>query len=138
MQNLQEISKTPNLPPPNFPSAEETQVESLLKLVKNLPQNCVLTLYEKTWKDYEKLLEDVGEASWLRIWFNEGILQVMTLSIEHENYSAILHTLTTHLSFAKKIKVLSYRSATIIVDKNAQGAESDNCFYIGLSLFEKI
>ncbi len=130
MQNLQEITQTTNLPPPNISTAEETQKKSLLELVENLPQSCVLTLYEKTWEDYEKLLEEVGEASWLRIWFNEGVLQIMTLSVEHENYSAILHTLTTHLSFAKKIKVLSYRSATIKIDKKSKGAEPDNCFYI--------
>lgn len=130
MQNLQEIVQTPTIPPPDFSSENETTEESLLEIVRNLPEKTVLTFYEKTFEDYEKLLEDVGEASWLRIWFNEGVLQVMTLSIEHENYSVIVHDFVKTLSLRKKIRVLGYRSATIKVDKNSQGAEPDNCYYV--------
>lgn len=127
MQNLQEIPKGTNVPPPNFSSGEE---KSLLELVQSLPSSSTLTLYEKTWEDYEKLIEDVGEASGLRISFSEGVLQVMTLSVEHEYYSSIIHTLVSHLSFAKKIKVLQYRSATMKVDKKTKGTEPDNIFYV--------
>ena len=130
MQNLQETPQTPNLPPPKYSSAEETEEKSLLGLVENLPQSCVLTLYEKTWEDYEKLLEDVGEASWLRIWFNKGVLQIITLSVEHENYSVIVQDLVKRLSLNQKIKVLAYRSATIKIDKKSKGTEPDNCFYV--------
>lgn len=127
MQNLQDIPKGANIPPPVFSSGEE---KSLLELVQNLPPSSVLTLCEKTWEDYEKLIEEVGEAGGLRISFSEGVLQVMTLSVEHEYYSSIIHTLISHLSFAKKIKVLLYRSATMKVDKKTKGAEPDNIFYV--------
>lgn len=129
MQNLQEIPNSANIPPTIY-LPDETEEKSLLELVRNLPVNSALTLYEKSWRDYEKLLEDVGEASGLRISFSEGVLQVMTLSVEHEYYSAIVQDLVKRLSFAKKIKVLAYRSATMKVDSKTKGAEPDNIFYV--------
>lgn len=129
MQNLQEITKPANLPP-NFPTDDENEQKSILEIVQNLPTSSTLTLYEKNWDDYEKLIEAVGEASHLRISFNEGVLQIMTLSVEHENYSVVVEDLIKHLSFVKKIKVLAYRSATMKVDKKLKGAEPDNIFYV--------
>ncbi len=89
-----------------------------------------LTFGNATWDDYETLLREVGEASHLRISYNAGNLQIMTLSSLHENYSALVQTLITHLSFRNKIKILCYKSSTIKVSKDLKGVEPDGCFYV--------
>lgn len=99
-------------------------------IVKKLPEKADVTFGNTTWNDYETLIEEVGEASHLRISYTGGNLKVMTLSSLHENYSALVQTLITHLSFRKRIKVLCYKSATMKVTKELKGVEPDGCFYI--------
>ncbi len=99
-------------------------------IVEQLPEATEVRFENATWNDYEKLLDEVGEASGLRLSFNKGDLRVMTLSVLHENYSALVQTLVMHLSFHNKIKVLCYKSATIKVSKVLKGAEPNGCFYV--------
>ncbi len=89
-----------------------------------------LTFGNATWDDYETLLREVGEASHLRISYNAGNLQIMTLSSLQENYSALVQTFITHLSFRNKVKILCYKSSTIKVSKDLKGIEPDGCFYV--------
>lgn len=99
-------------------------------IVKKLPEKADITFGNTTWNDYETLINAVGEASHLRISYTRGNLKVMTLSSLHENYSALVQTLITHLSFRKKIKVLCYKSTTMKVTKELRGVEPDGCFYV--------
>ena len=99
-------------------------------IVKKLPEQMEVTFGNTTWNDYETLIKEVGEASHLRISYNQGNLKIMTLSTLHENYSALIQTLITHLSFRNKIKVLCYKSSTIKISKNLKGVEPDGCFYV--------
>ncbi len=99
-------------------------------IVKKLPEKADVTFGNTTWNDYETLIKEVGEASHLRISYTQGNLKVMTLSSLHENYSALIQTLITHLSFRNKIKVLCYKSSTMKVSKNLKGVEPDGCFYV--------
>ena len=100
------------------------------EIVKQLPEKADLTFGNATWSDYEKLLDEVGEASGLRISFDQGKLQVMTLSSLHENYSALVQDIIRQVSLQKRIKVLCYKSSTIKASKELKGAEPDGCFYV--------
>lgn len=57
---------------------------SYYSVVSELPPGSEVTFHKVTWDDYEELLEQVGEASHLRIRYNDGELKVMSLSMEHE------------------------------------------------------
>src|ERR1041384_4931126 len=92
-----------------------TQTLSPYAFVSELPAAAEITFHDVTWEEYEELLEEVGEASGLRISYDEGTLNegrrlrplpratnakagglrisydegtlnVMTLSAEHECY----------------------------------------------------
>ena len=102
----------------------------LYSIVKKLPEKMDVTFGNTTWNDYETLLDEVGEASHLRLSFNRGNLKIMTLSSLHENYSALVQNLISHLSFRKRIKILHYKSATMKVVKELKGVEPDGCFYV--------
>lgn len=99
-------------------------------IVKKLPEKADVTFGNTTWNDYETLINEVGEASHLRISYTQGNLKVMTLSSLHENYSALVQNFLSHLSLQKRIKILHFKSATMKVIKELKGVEPDGCFYI--------
>jgi Uma2 family endonuclease len=99
-------------------------------IVKNLPEKADVTFGNTTWNDYETLINEVGEASHLRISYTQGNLKVKTLSSTHENYSALIQNLLSHLSLQKRIKILNYKSSTMKVTKELKGVEPDGCFYV--------
>ena len=130
MQNLQEISKTPNIPPPKISETEEIGQQSWAEIIKNLPLDSRLTLHGRTFEDYENLLEAAPEASGLRINYAEGILEIMTLSSEHESYVRLLERMIGNFIVRRRVEILSFGSATIKKSRLMQGAEPDACFYV--------
>ncbi len=127
MQNLQEVSQNPQIPPP---VSENRGQAALFEIVEKLPPNSYLTFYEKTWEDYENLLEAVGEASGLRISFDDGDLHIMTLSTEHESYARLVQMFIGILSLQYNIEIESFGSATIKQSPTSKGTEPDACFYV--------
>src|SRR2546430_38170 len=57
-----------------------SQAETIVEMIGRLPADSLLLQHGVGWDDYEELLEAVGEASSLRISFDDGTLQIMTLS----------------------------------------------------------
>lgn len=88
------------------------QVNTYTDFIENLPSDSFVVLRNKTWEDYEELLEEVGEASHLRISFDEGEIQIMTLSIGHERFERTLEKLIGSLALQKLIEIASFGSAT--------------------------
>ena len=127
MQNLQEVSNNPQITPPVSENGEQV---ALFEIVKKLPPNSRLTFYEKTWEDYESLLEAVGEAGGLRISFDDGDLHIMTLSSEHENYAQTIIRIVDRLSVFQDIEIAFFGSATIKQSPTSKGTEPDACFYV--------
>ena len=129
MQNLQETIQSPKFPLPKV--VDETDGESSFhNIIGQLPPKSSLILCDQTWEDYENLLETVGEASGLRISFDSGTLEIMTLSTEHENYARLIQMLIGVLSLRLDIDVESFGSATIKKSRFAKGIEPDACFYV--------
>ena len=107
-----------------------TQTVSFREIIEKLPADSSLTLRNVSWEEYEALLESLGEASGLRVSFDEGTLQIMTLSSEHESYSRLLEKLIALLSARLRIRVLSFGSSTMKKREEAKGSEPDACFYV--------
>src|SRR5258708_37575282 len=93
------------------------------ELVSQLPADSEVTCRDVSWEEYEDLLERVGEARGLRVSFDNGTLQVMTLSAEHERYARYLEKLTGLLSVRFRMSVLSCGSATMRKEKKRKGNE---------------
>jgi Uma2 family endonuclease len=100
------------------------------KMLERLPPGSSLTLPQMTWADYEELLKEVGEASGLRISYIEGVIHIMTLSVEHEGYSRFIERLVDRISFILHIKILFFGSATMKKLREEKGIKPDACFYI--------
>src|ERR1700704_5688479 len=87
--------------------------EAIVDMIDRMPADSVLIQHDVSWNDYEELLEAVGEASGLRISFDAGRLQIMTLSQRHEKYSTLIERMVDRLSLFLRLKVLFYGSATM-------------------------
>lgn len=101
-----------------------------LELIEKLPENGILTLHGVSWDEYEKLLQAVGKAPNLRIAYDNGRMQIMTLSFKHEYYGDFIKRLVDRLSYVFRIKIIFFGSATLKKQRRLKGAEPDACFYV--------
>lgn len=107
-----------------------TATISYYEMLSQLPAGSELILRGQTFEDYEGILEEVGEASGLRISFDGDNLQIMTLSSRHEKYVRLIERLIDNVSMRKRIKILSFGSATMKTSRARRGSEPDCSFYI--------
>ncbi|MGH9848619.1 MAG: Uma2 family endonuclease [Blastocatellia bacterium] len=107
-----------------------TIASNIYDVVSQLSDGAVETFHNVTWDEYEELLEQVGEASDLRISYNDGTLKVMSLSPTHEKYSRFIERLISTLSLRLRINILFFGSMTMRKRKKSKGNEPDACFYV--------
>lgn len=107
-----------------------SKTENLVEMIERMPADSVLTQHGVSWDEYEELLKAVGDASGLRISYDEGRLQIMTLSHRHERYSTLIERIVDRVSGFLRIKVLFYGSATMKKARKQKGVEPDACFYV--------
>ena len=100
------------------------------EIVSNLPAGSELILRGQSFEDYEEILEDVGEAGGLRVSYDGEIVKIMTLSVRHEKYVRFIERLIDNVSMRKRVKILSFGSATMKTSRKNRGSEPDCCFYI--------
>lgn len=107
-----------------------SQAEAIVEMIDRMPADSVLIRHRVGWQDYEELLAAIGEASSLRISYDEGTLQVMSPSSKHEYVTKLIERLVDRISIRQRIKVLFYGSATLKKQSEQKGAEPDACFYV--------
>ena len=100
------------------------------EIIEHLPADSQVTLRNIPWDEYEELLDQVGEARGLRISYDEGTVQIMTLSSEHENYAEFIKRLVDVVSLRLRINIRFFGSATIRRQRRGKGNEPDACFYV--------
>jgi len=107
-----------------------TQTANYLEVIERLPIDSTLILRGISWGEYEELIEALGEAPGLRISYDQGTMQIVTLSSEHESFARLIERLVDRLSSKLRIKVLSFGSATLKHSRWRKGSEPDACFYV--------
>ncbi len=75
-----------------------TATSSYYEIATQLPPDSVVTLRDVSWEEYEELIEHLVEAAGLRVSFDEGTLNIMTLSPEHEKYVRFFEKLAALIS----------------------------------------
>jgi Uma2 family endonuclease len=97
--------------------------------VASLPEQKVI-LNNITWETYERLLADNQENSGTHFIYDNGRLEIMVLSYEHEIFKDIIVLLVNVLAEEQGIDVESGGSTTFQREELAKGFEPDACFYI--------
>ncbi|HEY6333782.1 MAG TPA: Uma2 family endonuclease [Blastocatellia bacterium] len=107
-----------------------TQTPSRFEALSQMEPGTSLAFTDVSWDECQDVLEQAGEASHLRISFDSGALQVMTLSDEHESYASFLRGMITAIQLRLRTEIRSFGSMTLRNDKVRKGCEPDACFYI--------
>src|SRR6185312_2381520 len=88
-----------------------------------------IVLHNISWPAYEALSADVG-ASHIRLTYDEGDLEIMTLSFGHENAGEWLGRLIFFLALELQIALCSGGSTTLKAALLKKGLEPDKSFWI--------
>lgn len=82
-----------------------------------------------SWETYERLLQEMGETHY-RVTFDEGELEVMTLSLGHENWGEWIGHLILIVAMELDVALLSGGSTTLKKSLRRKGLEPDKCYWI--------
>jgi Uma2 family endonuclease len=88
-----------------------------------------LLLWDVSWELYEKLLEETADRR-LYITYDEGSLEVMSPSPEHESGKTNLAIWVAVLAEEKNIPIAKRGSTTLKREGLKKGLEPDECYYI--------
>jgi Uma2 family endonuclease len=88
-----------------------------------------IVLFDVGWRVYEMLLEAVGDRN-IRLTYDDGDLEIMTLSLSHENWKKRIARLIEMLSFELNVPILSVGAITCKRGDLDKGLEPDESYYI--------
>jgi Uma2 family endonuclease len=88
-----------------------------------------IVLHDISWETYEALLREIGETHY-RLTYDEGVLEIMTLSFEHENVGEWISRLIMFLTLELNIALCSGGSTTLKKSLGRKGLEPDKCYWI--------
>jgi Uma2 family endonuclease len=88
-----------------------------------------LVLYDVSWRDYLRLGKLLSNRR-LRMTYDRGTLEIMTLSSEHERWKHILGRLVEALAEELDIRIAGFGSMTCKRQKKRRGFEPDECYWV--------
>lgn len=106
------------------------QTSSLLEIIEALPANSTLLLHEVSWAEYEDLLALLPDNPRFRLSYDQGTLQIMTLSPRHERLKSLFAHLLAVLTEELNLNLVGLGSTTFRLAEAARGLEPDDCYYI--------
>jgi len=98
-------------------------------LIEALPAGAVVTLPGVDWEEYEALLHEFDGQGDIRLTYDSGRLEIMTISPEHEQPTRLLPHLILILAQECNLNFLSCGSSTLRKQHKAKGTEPDDCYY---------
>ncbi len=82
-----------------------------------------------SWQTYETLLQELNNSRHLRLTYNQGNLEIMAPSPEHEIYKKAMGRFVETIAEELEIRIYPLGSTTFKLPK-LSGVEPDECFYI--------
>jgi Uma2 family endonuclease len=89
-----------------------------------------LVLHGIDWRTYARLLRLFNERRSIRLTYDRGDLEIMTLSPEHENLNLLLNHLVVAAAEELGLEIASYGSMTMRRRGRRRGLEADQCYWI--------
>ncbi len=101
-----------------------------LDVIATLPPGSRVVMPDIAWEEYEHLLTQLTDNARFRLSYDQGRLEIMTLSPRHENIKTLFSHLLLVLIEAMEMKMISLGSTTFTMPEHIRGTEPDDCFYI--------
>ncbi len=89
-----------------------------------------VVLHGISWETYEHLLADLADRSAPRLTFDQGVLEIMSPTPEHEEYNRTLAAVIEVVAAELLINIRRLGSTTFKHPDSFKGFEPDSCFYI--------
>jgi Uma2 family endonuclease len=89
-----------------------------------------LVLDNVSWQTYRRLLQALDGRPSLRLTYDRGHLEVMTISGEHESFARFLNRLVIALTEEMGLPVREGGSTTFRRRRRRRGLDPDNCYWI--------
>jgi Uma2 family endonuclease len=106
------------------------QTSNLFEITVTLPDNSTLLLHEVSWAEYEDLLALLPDNPRFRLSYDQGTLEIMTLSPRHERLKSLFAHLLAVLTEELDLNLVGLGSTTFRRAEAARGLEPDDCYYI--------
>ena len=103
---------------------------SHVEFMKEMPEGARLFVSDVPWNDYEYLLGEISENSSVRLSYDQGDLEFMTLSPQHENLKVLFGHFLFVLAELLNKNLIGLGSTTFKLPEAARGTEPDDCYYI--------
>jgi Uma2 family endonuclease len=87
-----------------------------------------MVLRNISWDAFERILDDVGETHH-RVTYQDGDLEFMTISLEHERYGEWIGKLILFVAMELKYPLCSGGSTTLKLALEKVGLEPDRCYW---------
>jgi Uma2 family endonuclease len=100
-----------------------------LTMIEAMPPGAVVTLSDVSWDEYDELLNELDEQPRYRLTYDNGRLEIMTVSSEHEFPVNLLPHLIAVIAEECDLDFLSCGSTTLRKKKKTKGTDPDDCFY---------
>jgi Uma2 family endonuclease len=97
--------------------------------VRNPPDQRLL-LYGVSWQEYGRTLRAFAERPSLRVTYDRGVLELMTLSLEHEAIVRFFSLLILALTLELGLPLKGGGSTTFRKRGRRRGLEPDECYWI--------
>src|SRR5262245_61101604 len=107
-----------------------TRTVEYLDAIDHLPDRAVLALAAVDWDEYERLLDDLVERPGLRVSYDDGVLEIVSTSAEHERYKDFIMLVAHSFAAERGMTVESLGSTTWRRRVLRKGAEADTCFCV--------
>ncbi|MEK7832120.1 MAG: Uma2 family endonuclease, partial [Acidobacteriota bacterium] len=99
--------------------------------IENLLPEIPLVRTNVSWDEYVRVSDEIGERPGVRVTYDQGRMEIMTLSPEHEGPSRLFTHLISVLVEETGLDYISLGSMTLRLKAISAGLEADDCYYIG-------
>lgn len=101
------------------------------KRVSESRENNSVVIHGVSWQSYEKILSAFPDSHAAHFYYNQGDLEVMTLSYEHETLSRKIGSMIEEIATEFEMDIIAAGSTTFRRKKKERGFEPDESFYFG-------
>ena len=83
-----------------------------------------------SWETYEAMLADGGDHRQTRMAYDQGMLEIVTPSFEHERFKDVVSGVAEEILNARELDYVRSGSVTLKQEALARGFEADASFYV--------
>ncbi len=87
-------------------------------------------LNQVSWQTFINLLTDLGDNRAVRLYYDHGVLEIMTPLGEHENNNRFIDDLVRAIADELNLNLKKMGSLTLKRENLLKGAEPDSCYYL--------